>query len=555
MNDDSTPAASTAEPETSQVSWGDSQEAARLSAITKSFFGVPANDGVDFDLRWGEIHALLGENGAGKSTLCSVLAGLYHPDSGEIRLDGERVDLASPQQALEHGVGMVYQHFRLVYRFTVAENLALGHPETGFVTSRRSLERQVAELGRRYGLEVSPRASIWQLSVGEQQRVEILKLLYRGVRILILDEPTAVLTPQEAQSLFSTMRAMAADGQAIIFVSHKLDEVLEVSDRVTVLRDGERVGSMATAAADPATLARMMVGRDLSPVGRTKTTAGEAALSLRGLSADGDRGIEALRDVDLEVRESQIVGVAGVAGNGQRELAEVITGLRRSSRGQIFLGGVDVTRSSTLQRIKLGLGFVPEDRMRTGMAGGLPLTANLALKAYRQPPLSKGPVVSKRAVEERARSLEKQFDIRGVRWAMPTSLLSGGNIQRAILARELSAGPRVLVAAAPTRGLDVAAIDAIRQILLDERDAGTAILMISEDLEEILDLSDEIVVLYEGRIMGRLDPDDASPEVLGMLMAGRAVEAADTPSAADTASAAAEEPAEGAADDTAEEPA
>ena len=555
MNDDSTPAASTAEPETSQVSGGDSQEAARLSAITKSFFGVPANDGVDFDLRWGEIHALLGENGAGKSTLCSVLAGLYHPDSGEIRLDGERVDLASPQQALEHGVGMVYQHFRLVYRFTVAENLALGHPETGFVTSRRSLERQVAELGRRYGLEVSPRASIWQLSVGEQQRVEILKLLYRGVRILILDEPTAVLTPQEAQSLFSTMRAMAADGQAIIFVSHKLDEVLEVSDRVTVLRDGERVGSMATAEADPATLARMMVGRDLSPVGRTKTTAGEPALSLRGLSADGDRGIEALREVDLEVRESQIVGVAGVAGNGQRELAEVITGLRRSSRGQIFLGGVDVTRSSTLQRIKLGLGFVPEDRMRTGMAGGLPLTANLALKAYRQPPLSKGPVVSKRAVEERARSLEKQFDIRGVRWAMPTSLLSGGNIQRAILARELSAGPRVLVAAAPTRGLDVAAIDAIRQILLDERDAGTAILMISEDLEEILDLSDEIVVLYEGRIMGRLDPDDASPEVLGMLMAGRTVEAAHTPSAADTASAAAEEPAADAVDDTAGEPA
>ena len=551
MTGESNPTASSAEPETSQVSGGDSQEAARLSAITKSFFGVPANDGVDFDLRWGEIHALLGENGAGKSTLCSVLAGLYHPDSGEIRLDGERVDLASPQQALEHGVGMVYQHFRLVDRFTVAENLALGHPETGFVTSRRSLERQVAELGRRYGLEVSPRASIWQLSVGEQQRVEILKLLYRGVRILILDEPTAVLTPQEAQSLFSTMRAMAADGQAIIFVSHKLDEVLEVSDRVTVLRDGERVGSMATAEADPATLARMMVGRDLSPVGRTKTTAGEAALSLRGLSADGDRGIEALREVDLEVRESQIVGVAGVAGNGQRELAEVITGLRRSSRGQIFLGGVDVTRSSTLQRIKLGLGFVPEDRMRTGMAGGLPLTANLALKAYRQPPLSRGPVVSKRAVEERARSLEKQFDIRGVRWAMPTSLLSGGNIQRAILARELSAGPRVLVAAAPTRGLDVAAIDAIRQILLDERDAGTAILMISEDLEEILDLSDEIVVLYEGRIMGRLDPDDASPEVLGMLMAGRTVEAADTPSAADTASAAAE----GAADDTAGEPA
>ena len=549
MNGDSTPAASTAEPETSQVSGVEPREAARLNAITKSFFGVPANDRVDFDLRWGEIHALLGENGAGKSTLCSVLAGLYHPDSGEIHLDGERVDLASPQQALEHGVGMVYQHFRLVDRFTVAENLALGHPETGFVTSRRSLERQVAELGRRYGLEVSPKAAIWQLSVGEQQRVEILKLLYRGVRILILDEPTAVLTPQEAQSLFVTMRAMAADGQAIIFVSHKLDEVLEVSDRVTVLRDGERVGSMATTEADPATLARMMVGRDLSTRGRSRTVAGSAALSVRGLTADGDRGIEALREIDLEVRESQIVGVAGVAGNGQRELAEAIVGLRRSKRGQIFLGDVDVTRSSTLQRIKLGLGFVPEDRMRTGMAGGLPLTANLALKAYREPPLSKGPLVSKRAVEERARDLEKQFDIRGVRWAMPTSLLSGGNIQRAILARELSARPRVLVAAAPTRGLDVAAIEAIRQILLDERDAGTAILMISEDLEEILDLSDEIVVLYEGRIMGRLDPDDASPEVLGMLMAGRTSDAApDTAADAAPDDAAPETAAEAAAD-------
>ena len=413
MTGDPVSTASTGELKDDVVSGRKSGEAARLRAITKTFYGIPANDRVDFDLRWGEIHALLGENGAGKSTLCSVLAGLYHPDSGEIHVGGDRVQLASHHQALEHGVGMVYQHFRLVDRFTVAENLALGHPETGFLTSRGSLERQVAELGRRYGLEVSPKAAVWQLSVGEQQRVEILKLLYRGVRILIPDEPTAVLTPQEAQS---------------------------------------------------------------------------------------------------------------VAGNGQRELAEVITGLRRSKRGQILLGGVDITRSSTLERIKLGLGFVPEDRMRTGMAGGLPLSANLALKAYREPPLSKGPLVSKNAVEERARGLEEQFDIRGVRWALPTSLLSGGNIQRAILARELSARPRVLVAASPTRGLDVAAIEAIRRILLDERDAGTAILMISEDLEEILDLSDLILVLYEGRIVGRLEPDDASPEVIGMLMAGRAVD-------------------------------
>ncbi|MCY4623363.1 MAG: ABC transporter ATP-binding protein [bacterium] len=503
-----------------------SGEAARLAGITKRFFGVAANERVDFDLRWGEIHALLGENGAGKSTLCSVLAGLYHPDSGEIHLDGERVDLGSPHQALDHGVGMVYQHFRLVDRFTVAENLTLGHPDTGFFTSRRSLERQVEELGRRYGLEVSPQAAVWQLSVGEQQRVEILKLLYRGVRILILDEPTAVLTPQEAQSLFGTLRALADDGRAIVFVTHKLDEVMAVSDRVTVLRDGRKVGAMATAEADPATLARMMVGRDLSIPGRTRAAPGEPVLSVRGVTAEGDRGLEAIRDVDIEVRASQIVGVAGVAGNGQRELAEVVTGLRRPKAGQIIMGGVDITRSSTLERIKLGLGFVPEDRMRTGMAGGLPLAANLALKAYRQPPLARGPLLSKQAVDDQARTLEKQFDIRGVRWALPTSLLSGGNIQRAILAREISARPRVLVAAAPTRGLDVAAIQAIRQMLIEEADAGTAILMISEDLEEILDLSDEVVVLYEGQVMGRLPADRADLDLLGMMMAGGKVDAA-----------------------------
>jgi len=499
-------------------------EAARLTSITKSFFGFDANHQVDFDLRWGEIHALLGENGAGKSTLCSVLAGLYQPDSGEVVINGERVDSASPHHALELGVGMVYQHFRLVDRFTVAENLALGHPDTGFIASPRSLEQQVAELGRRYGLDVSPKSFVWQLSVGEQQRVEILKLLYRGVRILILDEPTAVLTPQEASTLFTTLRALAEDGRAIIFVTHKLEEVMEVSDRVTVLRDGEKVGSLATAEADSATLARMMVGRELSPPERSRTVPGDVALSLKGLSAQGDRGIEAVRDVDLEVRAGQILGVAGVAGNGQRELAEVITGIRAARRGQVHMGGVDITRMPILERIKLGLGFVPEDRMRTGMAGGLPLATNLALKAYRSPPLSKGPMVSKRAVEKQARQLEGSFDIRGVRWTLPTSLLSGGNIQRAILARELSARPKVLVAAAPTRGLDVAAIEAIRRILIEERDAGTAILMISEDLEEILDLSDRIVVLYEGRIVGQLDPDEASPETLGMLMAGSGVE-------------------------------
>ncbi len=508
-----------------ETSDGRSQgEAARLRSVTKSFYGQKANDEVDFDLRWGEIHALLGENGAGKSTLCSILAGLYQPDRGEVRLDGRPAALRSPHHALEYGVGMVYQHFRLVERFTVAENLSLGHPDTRAVLSRRALERQVSELGRRYGLEAPPEAGVWQLSVGEQQRVEILKLLHRGVRILILDEPTAVLTPQEARGLFSTMRALADEGRAIVFVSHKLDEVMEVSDRVTVLRGGRTAGSMDVSDADPAGLARMMVGRELTVSDRPKAEAGAPVLSISGLTAEGDRGVDAVRGVDLEVRASQIVGVAGVSGNGQRELAEAVAGLRRVKSGQIFLGGVDITRAAPRQRIRLGIGFVPEDRMHTGMAGGLPLPANLALKSYRRPPLSKGPLLSRRAMDRQARILEQRFDIRGVRRGLPTSLLSGGNIQRAILARELSGRPKALVAAAPTRGLDVAAIQAIRQLLLEEREAGTAILMISEDLEEIMDLADEIAVLYEGRIMGRLKPEQAAPEVLGMLMAGRSEE-------------------------------
>ncbi len=495
-----------------------------MTGITKGFFGALANDGVDFDLQWGEVHALLGENGAGKSTLCSILAGLYHPDGGEININGRPVELRSPHAALEHGVGMVYQHFRLVDRFTVAENIALGHPDATFLSRSKDLEKQVEHLSSKYNMPVPADAGVWQLSVGEEQRVEILKLLHRGVQILILDEPTAVLTPQEARNLFRTIRSMAEEGRAIIFVSHKLDEVMEVSDRVTVLRDGKKVGTLPTSEADPASLARMMVGRDLEMPARREGVPGEPVLTVSGLTADGDRGFEAVRNVDLEVRAGQIMGVAGVSGNGQRELAEALTGLRPVKAGQVFLGGVDITRSSVLDRIKLGLGFVPEDRLGTGLAKGLPLAKNLSLKSYRAPPLSTGPVISKRAVDQRADELIQRFDIRGTRPGLPVSLLSGGNLQRAILAREISGGPKAMVAAAPTRGLDVAATEAIRTLLLEERDKGAAILMISEDLEEVLALSDEIVVLYEGRIIGRLRPDQADPEVMGLMMAGREVD-------------------------------
>ena len=419
---------------------------------------------------------------------------------------------------------MVYQHFRLVDRFTVAENIALGHPEATFLSKHKELEKRVEELSGKYNMPIPPGAGVWQLSVGEEQRVEILKLLHRGVQILILDEPTAVLTPQEAWNLFRTIRSMAEEGRAVIFVSHKLDEVMEVSDRVTVLRDGKKVGTVRTAEADPTELARMMVGHDLAMPERREAVPGEPVLSVSGLVADGDRGFEAVRGVDLEVRAGQIVGVAGVSGNGQRELAEALTGLRPAKAGQVILGGVDITRSSVLERIKSGLGFVPEDRLGTGLAKGLTLAKNLALKSYRSSPLSNGPVISRRAVDDQAGDLVKRFDIRGTRPGLPVSLLSGGNLQRAILAREISGGSKVLIAAAPTRGLDVAATDAIRSLLLEERDKGAAILMISEDLEEVLALSDEIVVLYEGAIIGRLQPHQADPEVMGLMMAGREVD-------------------------------
>lgn len=492
-----------------------------LRSIRKSFYGTAANDGVDFNLRWGEVHALLGENGAGKSTLCSVLAGLYRPDSGEIVVDGQPHDFRSPHQALVAGIGMVYQHFRLVQSFTVAENLVLGQPGAGFRLSLAALERQAAELVERFGLQVDPAARIWQLSVGEQQRVEILKLLYRDVRILILDEPTAVLTPQETQVLFRTVRSLAADGRAIVFVSHKLDEVLQIADRVTVLRDGQRVGAFDRSETTRALLARLMVGRDLPTAERRPgSSAGDPILQVTGLRVTGDRGHEAVRGLDLEIRAGQIVGVAGVAGNGQRELCETIAGLRKPTEGHVLLGEEDVSRASPLARIGLGLGFVPEDRLGTALAPGLSLDENLILKAYRQRSLSIGPLLSARAIRRRTQDLIRQFDVKGVRRGLPVRLLSGGNLQRGVLAREISQDPRVLVAASPTRGLDVGATEAIRKLLLDQRDRGVGILLVSEDLDEIRALSDRILVIYEGRIVGEVDPASFDLETIGLLMAG-----------------------------------
>lgn len=495
--------------------------AVELRGIDKSFYGVHANKGVDFDLRRGEVHALLGENGAGKSTLCSVMAGLYRPDAGEILVGGSPVVFRSPKESLAAGIGMVYQHFRLVPNLTVAENLALGHPSLPVRISLSDLEAVARDLGDRYGLPVDPTARIWQLSVGEQQRVEILKLLYRDVRVLILDEPTAVLTPQESDALFATVKVMTSEGRSVIFVSHKLGEVKAISDRVTVLRAGERVGAVDADDAEPADLARLMVGRDLvSPVRGQRMEPGGPALVVDGLQVHDDRGLEAVRGMSFTLRSGEILGVAGVAGNGQRELAYGLAGLRSPSAGTVILDGTDVTKMSVLARIRRGLAYVPQSRLGMGLAPGLTTPDNLALKGFRQRPFTVRRRLAKRAFDTESDRLVAAYDIRGVRPGLPIRLLSGGNLQKALIAREVTQKPKVLIARSPTRGLDVAATNAVRELLLAERERGAGVLLISEDLDELFAVADRLIVLYEGQIVGEFSVEDADAETLGLLMAG-----------------------------------
>ena len=495
--------------------------------IDKAFYGVKANDNVDFQLRKGEVHALLGENGAGKSTLCSILAGLYRPDAGEFYFEGELSTFKTPKDALAAGVGMVYQHFRLVSNLTVAENLALGHPKLSVNISQEQLEDEARQLGEDYGLPVDPKARIWQLSVGEQQRVEILKLLYRDAKVLILDEPTAVLTPQESQQLFKTMRQLAGEGRSVIFVSHKLHEVKQVSDRVTVLRDGKTVGGAETKDAEPRDLARMMVGRDLElPTRDQNPHIGEPILIVDSLRVDSDRGLEAVRGVSFEVRGGEVLGISGVSGNGQRELAYGIAGLRAPTSGKVVLDGEDVTRTTVAQRIDKGIAYVPQSRLGMGLAPGLTTEENLGLKAYRKPPYSSGPMLSASVFRDKGAEWVVRYDIRGVRPGLPIRLLSGGNLQKALLAREVELQPKVLIARSPTRGLDVGATEAVRNLVLAERAKGTAVLLISEDLDELLALSDRVQVLYEVEVAGRMPAEEATPERLGLLMAGHKEEGA-----------------------------
>ena len=499
--------------------------AVELRDIDKAFYGVLANADVDFQLRQGEVHALLGENGAGKSTLCSIIAGLYRPDSGEMYLDGELTHFKSPKDALAAGVGMVYQHFRLVANLTVAENLALGNSDVPLRLSQSELEDEARELGERYDFPVDPAARIWQLSVGQQQRVEILKLLYRNAKVLILDEPTAVLTPQEGDALFRTMRLMVDEGRSVIFVSHKLHEVKQVSDRVTVLREGRVVGGTETADAQPRDLARMMVGKDLElPTRSVNESIGETRLSVTGLYVKDDRGLDAVQGVDLDVCSGEVVGIAGVSGNGQRELAYGLVGLRKPKAGKVLLDGADVTSASVLRKIRLGFAYVPQSRLGMGLAPGLTTEDNLALKQYRDPPYSRGPWLSTQAFQQRGAELIEDFDIRGVRPGLPIKLLSGGNLQKALIAREVTQDHQVLIARSPTRGLDGGATASVRAQILAERDRGIAVLLISEDLDELLALSDRLLVIYEGRIVGEMPATEATAEQLGLLMSGHTEE-------------------------------
>ena len=499
--------------------------AVELRKIDKSFYGVLANADVDFNLARGEVHTLLGENGAGKSTLCSVMAGLYRPDSGEMLMDGEPIVLKSPKAALAAGIGMVYQHFRLVSNLTVAENLALGNPEVGLRLSQSELEDEARELGERYDFPVDPSARIWQLSVGQQQRVEILKLLYRDVRILILDEPTAVLTPQEGQALFRAMRTLADEGRSLIFVSHKLHEVKQVSDRVTVLREGRVVGAVNTADAEPRDLARMMVGKDLVlPTRAPNESIGDPVLVVDDLKIKDDRGLDAVDGLSITVNSGEVVGIAGVSGNGQRELAQGIVGLMKVTGGTVHLSGKDITGTTVLKSIKAGIAYVPQSRLGMGLAPGLDTDDNLALKQFREPPYSNGPMLSQKAFKTKGAGLIEEFDVRGVRPGLPIRLLSGGNLQKALIAREVTQDHCVLIARSPTRGLDVGATAVVRDQILAERDRGIAVLLISEDLDELLALSDRLLVIYEGRIVGEMPASEATAERLGLLMSGHSEE-------------------------------
>ncbi|MBM46693.1 MAG: heme ABC transporter ATP-binding protein [Acidimicrobiaceae bacterium] len=487
-----------------------------LTEVWKRFPGVVANAGVELAVQRGSIHALLGENGAGKSTLMNILAGVYRPDSGELRIHGRSHQFRNPADALSAGVGMVHQEFRLIPSFSVAENIVLGSAPPVIKTGQ--LESDVAEMAHKFGLEVDPAQPLWQLSMGERQKVEILKVLWRDAQVLILDEPTTVLTPSEVDELGQILRRMANDGRSIIFISHKLHEISGICDQATVLRQGKTVANslpMATTSQDE--LARLMVGASPAIPNRQKTTTpGQALLELKNLSAQSDRGVNAFSEINFQIHSGEIVGIAGVAGNGQRELADTIAGLRPSNSGTIIMNGTDITTESPHRRFQSGLAYIPEDRLGVGLAPQLSITDNAILRVYRQQ--RRGPFILGERALSYCKDLITRFGVRAGNLSGPIAALSGGNLQRLLVGRELDGQPSVVVASQPTRGLDVNGVKAIQDLLIEQRDSGAAVMMISEDLDELLAISDRLLVIEGGVLRGEFDPRTASRQEVGMAM-------------------------------------
>ncbi len=491
--------------------------------ITKRFPGVIANDKVSLTLRKGEVLALLGENGAGKSTLMNILYGLYHQDEGEILVNGEPIRASSPHDSIQRGIGMVHQHFQLVPVMTVAENVILGNEVTrgGAILDLRRAAEQIRTISRQYGLEVDPEALVADLDVGAQQRVEIIKALYRNADILILDEPTAVLTPQEADDLVRVMRTLTSQGKSLIFITHKLREVLEVADRIVVLRSGRVVGETTPAQASEASLAAMMVGRSvLLQVEKDAAHPGAPVLEVRGLCVRDDRRLMAVNGVDLEVRAGEILGIAGVQGNGQTELVQALTGLRVPEAGVVRIAGQDTTGATPRRISELGVAHIPEDRQRDGVVTSYQITDNAVLELYYLEPFARGIVRDDAAITRHAEQLVKQFDVRTPSVHVPASSLSGGNQQKLIVAREFTRDLKLLIAAQPTRGIDVGSIEFIHNQIIRKRDEGVAVLVVSAELDEILALSDRIAVMYHGRIVATVQNGELTREQLGLLMAG-----------------------------------
>ncbi len=493
-----------------------------MRGITKRFPGITVNDGINLSLLQGEVHAILGENGAGKSTLMNILFGLYQPDEGEIRIHGKPALIDNPNTAIRLGIGMVHQHFKLVQPFTVAENIILGsEPRSGFSISYREAVRRVEDLSRQYGLNVDPNARIEEISVGMQQRVEILKTLYRGADILVFDEPTAVLTPDEIEELLEIMRSLVRQGKSILLITHKLKEIMEIADRVTVIRRGKVIGNVAKAETNPSQLAEMMVGRSVSmAVDKKPITPGKPVLQVERLVVKGRQGAPAVNGISFTVREGEIVGIAGVDGNGQSELIQALTGLRKAESGQVRLMDVDITNATPREISETGMGHIPEDRHKHGLVLDFSLRENMALRTYDKAPFKRYGLLDYAAIDKHAQELVEQFDVRSPDIYTQARALSGGNQQKAIIAREIEKGPELLIAAQPTRGLDVGAIEYIHQRIVEQRNKGKGVLLVSYELDEILSLSDRVLVIFDGQIIGETRPEDTNDRELGLRMAG-----------------------------------